>query len=349
MNLRLRPVSARNDRESFEPAARSSGRSSRRVRRFARRAVAAHARVLVAWSVLGVAAACAPAATLRTVPPADPSGFRIVVPATGEQLTMASMNEMLTRSDIIFFGEVHDDRETHRAEVMVLDALGRSKRPVVLSLEMFERDVQPVLDDYLAGRITEAELLAASRPWPNYPTDYRPLVEMAKANNWPVVASNVPRRIASAIARHGLAVLDSLPARERTHAARDILCPDDGYRTRFMAEMRSHSPAGARPSTADTLPTAVAERYYLAQCAKDETMAESIVEARRRAPRNAIVVHFNGAFHSDFGHGTHARVRRREPRWATVGISAVPSHDPATEAITPHVNRADFIIFTRRP
>ena len=299
--------------------------------------------------VLAFVAACAPAVTTRTNPAPDPSGFRIVVPATGEQITMARMNELLTRHDIVFFGERHDDRETHRAEAIVLEALGRSNRPVVVSLEMFERDVQGVLDDYLAGRVSEADFLARARPWPNYVTDYRPLVEMAKGNGWPVVASNVPRRIASAVARQGLAALDSLTAPERAYVARDILCPGDAYRTRFMDQMRGHSPGGAAPAAADTLPTAVAERFYLAQCVKDETMAEAIVEARRRSPRNAVIIHFNGAFHSDFGQGTVARVLRRESGLSTAGITAVPSSDPGSAAIAEHLNRASFIIFTRQP
>ena len=303
----------------------------------------------LALSALAGAVACAPAATTRTGPVSDPSGFRVVIPGTGEQLTLARMTDRLTRSDIIFFGEQHDDRETHRAEAMVLDALGRSGRPVVLSLEMFERDVQGVLDDYLAGRVTEADFLARSRPWPNYATDYRPLVEMAKGNGWPVIASNVPRRFASAVARQGLVALDSLPPAERAHAAREIICPNDAYRSRFMDQMRGHSPGGAAPAAADTLPAAVAGRYYLAQCVKDETMAESIVEARSRAPRNAVVIHFNGAFHSDFGQGTLSRVQRREPRAAVAGITAVPVPDLQDASVADHVNRASFIIFTRRP
>lgn len=258
------------------------------------------------------------------------------------------MNAILVRLDVIFFGEQHDDPETHRAEARVLEALGRSGRPVIVSLEMFERDVQSALDAYLAGRMTEADFLAASRPWPRYATDYRPLVELAKERGWPVIAANVPRPIASAIGRQGFAALDSLSPAERLRAASEIRCPDDGYRTRFMEQMRSHTPgSGPAAQAADTLPTAVAERFYLSQCVKDETMAESIVDARRRAPGNAIVVHFNGAFHTDFAQGTADRVHRREPGWGTAVITAVPAPAPASASAAVHVGRANFIIFTR--
>lgn len=251
-------------------------------------------------------------------------------------------------ADIVFFGEQHDDPETHRVEFGLLDALGRSGRPVILSLEMFERDSQQLLDDYLAGRVSESDFLARSRPWDRYITDYRPMVELAKTRGWPVIASNIPRPTASAVGRRGLAALDTLTPAERGWAARDIQCPDDAYRARFMETMRGHGPGGAAPAAGDTLPTAVATRYYLAQCVKDETMAESIVEARNRAPANAVVVHYNGAFHSDYRQGTVSRVVRRAPDARVVVITAVPVTDLAGANLSSHAGRADIVIFTRR-
>ena len=85
----------------------------------------------------------------------------------------------------------------------MLEGLARRRLPVILSLEMFERDVQPALDAYLAGTVPEEEFLKGARPWPRYATDYRALVEIARAHGWPVVAANVPRRIAADVAKSG--------------------------------------------------------------------------------------------------------------------------------------------------
>ena len=273
--------------------------------------------------------------------------FRIVAPDERTELAYQEMMDRLARADVVFFGEQHDDPETHFAEAMVLESLGRTGRPVVLSLEMFERDVQPALDEYLAGRLSEADFVARSRPWPRYATDYRPLVELAKARGWPVIASNIPRPMASAVGRKGMAALDTLSAAERRHAARDNLCPADDYHARFMEQMQGHGAPSGAAASGDTLPTAMAERFYLAQCVKDEAMAESIVETRRRAPRNAIVVHYNGSFHSDFGQGTVDRVRRREPEWRLAVVTAIPVRNPASAPVAPQSGRADFVIFTR--
>ena len=293
----------------------------------------------------GTAAAPAPASSSSTIP-----GVRIVSTASRSDVTLPQMLARLSRADVVFFGEQHDDPETHRTEAATLDAIGQLGRPVVLSLEMFERDVQPVLNDYLAGRISEADFLARSRPWPRYATDYRPLVEMARAHHWSVIAADVPRPLAAAVGRKGLAALDTLTPSERFMAARENVCAVDDYHARFMDAMHAHgdgSSGAAEPG--DSLPTAMAERFYLAQCVKDETMAESIVKAKNAAARDAIVVHFNGSFHSDYAQGTAERVTRREPKWDVVVITAVPVANPFVAPIAPQGSIGDFVMFVRKP
>jgi uncharacterized iron-regulated protein len=298
--------------------------------------------------LVAAAAACAPRGSVVTAPVSVP-GVRAVDASSGAEVAFQDLIRRVSTADVVFVGEQHDDPETHRVELGILDAIGRTGRPVVLSLEMFERDVQSVLNDYLAGRLSETDFLARSRPWDRYVTDYRPMVELAKSKGWAVIASNIPRPMASAVGRKALAALDTLTQVERAWAARDIQCPDDAYKTRFMQTMRGHGPGGAPPAAGDTLPTAVATRFYLAQCIKDETMAESIVEARQRAPRNAIVVHYDGAFHSDFHLGTVSRVKRRAPDAKLVVLTAVPVTTDLTAAtLADHKDRADFIIFTKR-
>src|SRR6516165_9095759 len=159
----------------------------------------------------------------------------------------------LARADVIFLGEQHDDPNTHRLELAVLEGLARRRVPLVLALEMFERDVQPVVDQYLAGTITEEQFLAGSRPWPRYATDYRPLIEFAKAHQIPVIASDVPRRIASDVSKTGLSALDGLGA-DRALAARDVHCPTSGaYYERFIEAMSGggHPPTAGDAASAD--------------------------------------------------------------------------------------------------
>lgn len=286
-----------------------------------------------------------------TVAPSPAPESRFVASASGQDVGLEGVLKQAARADVVFFGEQHDDPATHRAELSVLAALGSGTRPVVLSLEMFERDVQRVLDDYLAGKLSEAEFLARSRPWERYTTDYRGMVELARARGWPVVASNVPRRHASSVSRKGLAALDSLPAAERAEIGREIICPrDDQYYTRFADQMKGHSAGGGPPSAADSaMMRSMTNRFYEAQCIKDETMAESIVAALDKAPKGALVFHVDGAFHSDYGLGTASRVKRRRPSLRTVVLTAIPVDDVATAKAAEYKERGDFVILTRKP
>jgi uncharacterized iron-regulated protein len=91
------------------------------------------------------------------------------------------------------------------------------------------------------------------------------------------------------------------------------------------------------------------DRFYEAQCVKDETMAESIVAAMAAAGEGALVLHVDGAFHSDYGLGTAARVVRRRPGIRTAVISAVPVDSLATANAASFAARGDYVILTRKP
>ena len=273
---------------------------------------------------------------------------RVVAGESGRDITFAQMADAAARADVVFFGEQHDDAETHRAELELLTAIGDRRGTVILSLEMFERDVQGALDAYLAGTLSETDFLAQSRPWPNYAADYRPLLELAKAKKWPVVASNVPRRLASMVSRQGLAAVDSLPAADRALVAKELLCPKDQYYANFVDVMGGGH--GAAPSAAASASpmTGMTDLFYQAQCIKDETMAEAIVLARARSGVPATIVHVTGSFHSDFGLGTAARVRRRIPGLNSIVVSAVPTPVPAKAKVAELTARGQYIIFVLR-
>lgn len=105
---------------------------------------------------------------------------------SGREVTMDALVTDIGASEAVFLGEQHDDAVGHAVQAEIFRrAVEKYKadRSLALSMEMFERDVQVVLDEYLAGLITESHFRSSSRPWPNYETDYRPLVETAKANS----------------------------------------------------------------------------------------------------------------------------------------------------------------------
>jgi uncharacterized iron-regulated protein len=273
-------------------------------------------------------------ATLATDAPAQ----SIFASAESKPISFeALVDSLVADADIVFVGEQHDDPATHVFEAQLFEALQKKRPRIVLSLEMFERDTQTALDAYLSGSSPEKDFLAVSRPWPNYATDYRPLVELAKASSVQAIAANVPRRLASKVAKGGLTELASLPPGEGQWVAADAFAPRDAYWLRFKATMSGHG--GVEP--------AAMFRFYEAQVLKDETMAESIARSWSRA--RSLVVHYNGAFHSDHGLGTVARVRRRIPSAAVVTVTVVPVEDPAKANPAGEAGRADYVVFVSRP
>jgi uncharacterized iron-regulated protein len=238
------------------------------------------------------------------------------------------MESDLATADLVFLGEQHDDANTHRLELAVLEGLMRRHAKVVLSLEMFERDVQEPLDHFSMGHMEESEFLKVSRPWPEYGTDYKPLVDLAIAHGWPVIAADVPRPIAAEVARSGLEVLQAKSDDDKKLFAAELKCPtDDEYFQRFTVAMGGgHTTSGAATSDA----AKSMERYYYSQCLKDETMAESIASAYTAAALSSphpVVVHVTGAFHSDYGQGTVVRTLRRLPGKRAAVVSMKPVKD----------------------
>jgi uncharacterized iron-regulated protein len=251
----------------------------------------------------------------------------------------------LARADLVFVGEEHDDPATHRMELAILEGVARRRDSVTVAMEMFERDVQPLLNRYLDGNATEAELLQGARPWKNYPTDYRPLVELARARHWPVVASNVPRPMASMVSRTGFAGLDTVAAAVRSNGAARLACPEDDYYRKFaaaMGDMSGHGPsAGAEDGRTRMT------RMYQAQCLKDETMGESVARAWRPG---RLVVHYNGSFHSDFRLGTAERARERAGGAVMLVVTALPVAN--LDSLAPSKQdrkRADYLLYVLKP
>lgn len=269
--------------------------------------------------------------------------------------------------DLVFVGEQHDNTPGHVMELALMEGIARRRAagggPVTLSLEMFERDAQEPLTAYLNGTRDEASFLAASRPWPNYVPDYRPLIELARTQKWPVIAANIPRPLASMVSRSGLQAFDTLSADVRAkQVAADISCPDDRYGKLFKAwfgeamNSAGHGAPQAGPSVSEdsvkklaVSAAATSQRYYEAQCVKDETMGESVARALtdgRSRGKGALVVHMNGSFHTDYTLGTADRALRRSKGATHMVIAILPTPDLVTVDAKSMRKKADYLVFT---
>ncbi len=242
----------------------------------------------------------------------------------------------LAEADVVFLGETHLDRLTHDAELEFLRELTeRRDGQTALALEMFERDVQPFLDEYRAGRIDERLFLQHSRPWGNYATDYRPLIEFCKAEQLPIIASNLPAELRRKLGRGGAEALAALTPDERALVPEPLFENRPDYWKRVDHVTRGHAAMGIVPAES---------RLFDGQNLWDNTMGDSIARARAADPERQVI-HVNGGFHSDYGDGTVWQLLQRAPATAVATVQIVATTDLADVRVDVATPRADFVLF----
>lgn len=290
--------------------------------------------------ILSLFAGCAPA-PLALPASLGPDPWIIIDLEHQRYVDIADVARDVADADVVFFGEFHEDSIAHSLQVAFLEEIAARRGDVALGLEMFERDVQEVIDDWLRGETSDDDFLGRARPWPNYDVAYRPLVDIARAEGWPVVATNLPQFLASAIARGGLSALDTLAVDQRRFAAAESQCGDGDYWDRFVAAIIETADSSGHQAFGQSDP--MLRNMFEAQCARDEAMAESIAGLLQPG---RLVVHINGAFHSDFRLGTVARLVRRRPDARVRTISAIPLEDLDPLDMNAQRDRADYLILT---
>jgi len=201
----------------------------------------------------------------------------------------------------IFVGEEHESPVSHHAEMTILKGLAERDPSLVLALEMFERDVQEILDAYLKKKISERMFLKQARPWPNYRGDYRPLIQFAKQKRIPVIAANIPRRAAAAVAMANQVSSDVM-GEDRKYLPKSVHLESKEYYQRFASSMEE------MPHSAPMKGMNV-EGLYKAQVLKDAVMAASIEPFLDRR-----ILFFCGHFHCDYHLGIPYQLRKNHPK-----------------------------------
>ncbi len=267
----------------------------------------------------------------------------------------ATLDELIAKakdSQAVFLGESHDDPVAHHLEIELFKKLAGPG--TVLSLEMFERDVQSVLDEYLTGLISEDHLLLSGRAWKNYKTDYRALIEFAKEQSIPVIAANAPRRYVNRVARMGKASLDELsPDAKRSLPPLPYADASPEYAEQFrivMEEMKKETEKNASTQPAKS-PSEKPQpprdpRWQLeAQSLWDASMAYSIAEALLRQPASRIV-HVNGSFHTEKRLGILDHLARYRPDVRTLVVTMRPEKSFPAWDVAKLANAGDFVVLT---
>ena len=249
----------------------------------------------------------------------------LIYDQNGKKASYKDIINSSQKSEVLLFGEYHDNSVAHWLELEITkDLFG--KIVLVLGAEMLESDNQKQVNQYLNGEINQKKLDSTARLWPNYKTDYKPLVDFAKENKIDFIATNIPRRFASLVFKNGFEALDKLSNEEKQWIATlpfqyDAALP--GY-SKMAQEMGGHG----------------GENLPKAQASKDATMAHFISKNRKE---NSLFIHYNGSYHSDNFEGINWYLKQENPTLKIVTIATVSQND-ISKLEPEYFGRANFII-----
>ena len=200
---------------------------------------------------------------------------------------------------VIYVGETHDRLDHHLNQLTIIKHQFQLTPNLAIGMEFFQQPFQPVLDDFIAGRISEKEMLKKTEYYSRWGFDYRlykPIMDFARENRIPVIALDLPMEIRRKVGRQGI---ESLSEEERLALPEEIDLSDSHYRDLLMASFRGHTNLKSQ-----------FDNFFAAQVVRDETMAEQVVDYLNAHPGHRMVV-LAGAGHLDYGSGIPNRVKRR--------------------------------------
>lgn len=249
----------------------------------------------------------------------------IIYNAKGKKISYKKMLKTLSKKDITLFGELHNNPIAHWLQFELTSDLHKLK-PLILGAEMIEADNQNELNNYLSGKITSRQLDTLARLWPNYQTDYAPLVDFAKDNHLNFIATNIPRRYANSVYKKGFKVLDTLSHQEKAWIAPLPIAFDSelpNYK-KILTMFGNHG----------------SPKLVMAQAIKDATMASFIL---KNYQKSHLFMHYNGTYHSNNYEGIlwYLKKERTDLNYATI---ATVSQDNIYRLLKENINLADFII-----
>lgn len=255
----------------------------------------------------------------------------ILYNSEGKEVSWDKMVKDLQKSDMVFFGELHDNPIAHWLEYELLVELYRShSASMVAGAEMFESNQQFALNDYLNGVYDDKKFADTVKLWKNFKTDYQPMVDFAKEHKFPFIATNVPRKYASMVFKGDFASLDTLNSLEKSYIA-PLPIPFDINLPCYQEMLKM---GDAHPEMK------IDEKYPKAQAIKDATMAHFIMKNKIN---NGMFYHVNGSFHSDNFEGIVWYIKQADPKLVVKTITTVEQDDiskPDKEAL----GKASYIL-----
>lgn len=273
--------------------------------------------------------------------------FRIYDTHTAKEISINELIESSKNVEVLFFGEEHNDSVAHYLEMVIFEKFAEAgKFENALSLEMFDRDVQPVMNEYLSGAIREKNFLKDARVWSNY-RDYKPMVEYAKEHKIEVICANAAGRYSNLAGRKGQQGLKDLPKISQQNFAPLPYDTASGKYYEKLMDLTSHDAPAANDSVKKQMPKQSMGNFNLvmAQSLWDATMAHSIA-TYLNLNKGKKVFQVNGRFHSDEGFAIVTQLLKYRPKTKLSVISCLSDESFPNIDWSLHSKLGDYIIIT---
>lgn len=251
----------------------------------------------------------------------------------GKKANYDKMIKDLAKSDMVFFGEYHNNPISHWLQYEMSKSFFEIKgEKLFLGGEMFENGNQLVINEYLKGFYPESKMIPEiTQMRPNYKSDYKPLVEFAKENGLRFIATNIPRRYASMINKNGIEVLKELDPE-----ALEMIGPDlEKYfdpSIKAYAEMEEKMGEHVPPNMLN---------IQTAQASKDATMAHFSL---KYFSQGDFFFHFEGSYHSNFDQGIIWWINKIQPGLNIMSVTTLKQSEWDEMTVEDKNTIADYII-----
>lgn len=289
--------------------------------------------VRMIFAALLVAAAHAAPAAQQCLAPAQ---WAAPKQDKAEPLAVDRLFAQLSQRRAVLLGEAHDNADHHRWQLHTIAGLHALHPQIAIALEMFPHRLQGVLDRWVAGELTQSELLAQTQwrsVWGQDEALYMPIFEFARMHRGPMIAVNVERSLVRKVGEQGWA---AIPQGEREGIGDPTPAPP-AYVDMLYESFKQHGKEASRTDPAFT-------NFVQSMLVWDRSMAQGIAEAVSRSP-GTIVIGMMGFGHLEDRNGVPRQLAELGVKDAAVLLPWDSSQ--TCEEMTPELADAVFGIAPR--
>jgi uncharacterized iron-regulated protein len=216
----------------------------------------------------------------------------------GHLLTHRQVMHDMAKKQVVLLGERHDRYDIHRWQLHICASLFALREDLAVGFEMFPRRIQPVLDEWVAGKLDQEAFLQRAEwgtVWGFASDLYMPIFDFCREFKIKMLALNCRRDLVTRVGKEGWEAI-ALEDRDGLTPAR----PASLSHREHLLRLTNGGPPFMQGKSADSPEF---DRFVRAQQTWDRAFACNIADYCKEYP-SALVIGIIGRGHMEYGHGT---------------------------------------------